>query len=425
MVPNPMSNRVNRRRFLKNGVSFFAVGAMPWSLTSRAADSPEGKAEPKLEPRLATLDKIRALKSNEAITLGKADVIGEFNDTTRKYNLDKTGPQSRDFTLKMCWAPDRKRALYCGANHGVPHRLNDVWEFDLPSLTWSMLYAPDLPRGYMDLGKDTSDVEFKNGILMTKRGGPAVIAHTWWGLTYDPKQKALLFMNTWVTEQKKAVQALGGDPMDLYTGPPLWAFFPAERKWKPFKAAKPYPVAIFGGMLEYIPDLGGSIWHANNWQMHGTWVHDFEKDTWKDIKANGGGKPFEKESPEPEQIGYYDPTRKLIVVQRHYDTCHYDPKKNEWKRVLVGAKDDGKTPYGHDARSVMYHDPASGKGLLMQFETSSIWAYDPDKPSWTKLTPDGDPLPTGNRRLAYVDAALNVLVVISGTNVWVYRHKAG
>jgi hypothetical protein len=225
---------------------------------------------PTREAKPAIREKLAALKANQAVLLGKADVVGTFNDTARKYDLHKTGPRGRDFTIKMCWAPERKRALFCGANHGVPHRLNDVWEFDLPSLSWILLYEPDLPRGYMDLGKDFSDVEFKNGLLRTKRGGPAVIAHTWWGLTYDPRHQALLFMNTWVTERKKAVQALGGDPAELYNGPPLWAFYPAKREWKPFKAEKPYPVAIFGGMLEYVPELGGSIWHANNWQMRGT-----------------------------------------------------------------------------------------------------------------------------------------------------------
>src|SRR5262249_30744082 len=153
------------------------------------------------------------------------------------------------------------------------------------SLTWVMLYAPDNPRGYSDLGKDTSDVEFRDGILYTKRGGPAVIAHTWWGLTYDAKHQALLFMNTWVTDRKKAVTELGGDPNQLYSGPPLWAFSPAEKKWQAFKSPKPYPIGVFGGMLEYIPELGGNVWHANNWQMRGTWLHDFEKDVWKDLKA--------------------------------------------------------------------------------------------------------------------------------------------
>jgi hypothetical protein len=405
-----MDHRIGRRAFL--AAAGLACGFA-------AADSP------RLEPRRDVADALAGLKPNHGLRLGTAAVVGEFNDTARKYNLDKTGPKARDFTLKMCWAEDRKRVLYCGANHAVPHRLNDVWEFDLPALTWAMLYAPDNPRGYTDLGKDTSDVEFKDGLLVTRRGGPAVIAHTWWGLTYDPKHKALLFMNTWVTDQKKAVQALGGDPATLYTGPPLWAFFPADGKWKAFKAGKPYPVAIFGGMLEYVPDLGGSIWHANNWQMRGTWLHDYTADAWKDLKANGGGKAFEAAAPEPEQIGYYDPKRKRVVVHRHYDTFHFDPKKVEWSKVRTGDKADGRTPYGHDARAVFCHDPASGHGLLVQFETNALWAYDPDAASWTKLSPEGDPMPTGSKRLAYLDPARNALVVIDGTTVWAYRYRAG
>ena len=387
------------------------------------ADAPPAKLEPRLDPKPEVREKLAALKPNRAILLGKADVTGEFNDTAKKYDLHKTGPKGRDFTLKMCWAPDRKRVLYCGANHGVPHRLNDVWEFDLPSLTWAMLYAPDLPRGYADLGKDTSDCEFKDGVLVTKRGGPAVIAHTWWGLTYDPRKKALLFMNTWVTDRKKAVKDLGGDPAALYDGPPLWAFFPAEKKWASFKAPKPYPVAIFGGMLEFVPELGGSVWHANNWQTRGTWVHDFDKDAWTDLKANGGGKAFEREAAEPEQVGYYDPRRKILVAQRHHDTHHYDVAKNEWKKVLAGDKDDGKTPYGHDARAVIGYDPVSGHGLLVQFQTNTLWAYDPDRTAWAKLTPDGDPMPTGGKRLAYVDPARNAVVVIDGVTVWAYRYR--
>lgn len=387
-----------------------------------AADAPP--VAPALAAKPAVLAALARLEPGHAVRLGKADVVGEFNDTARRYDLHKTGPMGRDFTLRMCWAADRKRALYCGANHGVPHRLNDVWEFDLPSLTWAMLYAPDLPRGYTDLGKDTSDVEFKNGVLVTKRGGPAVIAHTWWGLTYDPKERALLFMNTWVTDRKKAVAALGGDPAQLYDGPPLWAFTPADRAWRPFTTPRPWPAAIFGGMLEYIPELGGSVWHANNWQMTGTWLHDFRRDTWRDLKANGNARAFAAEAAEPEQIGYYDPARKLVVAHRHYATHHYDPLANEWRKVRAGAKDDGVTPYGHDARAVFYHDPVSGHGLLVQFETNSVWAYDPARATWTRQTPAGDPMPTGGKRLAYFDPALNAMIVIDRTEVWAYRYRA-
>jgi hypothetical protein len=389
-----------------------------------SAAIPTLAVDPLLDPKPAVVSKLKALQPNRGVRLGNASILGDFNATARQYDLHKTGPRGRDFTIKMCWAQDRKRVLYCGANHAVPHRINDVWEFDLPSLTWFMLYAPDLPRGYTDLGKDQSDVEFKNGILITKRGGPAIIAHTWWGLTYDPQRQSLLFMNTWVTKKQDAVAKLGGDPAKLYKGPPLWGFSPGERKWKPFKSPKPYPKAIFGGMLEYIPDLGGSIWHTNNWQMRSTWLHDFQKDTWRNLDANSGGKAFENESPEPEQIGYYDPKRKIMVVHRHFSTHHYDPNKNKWTKVWAGNKEDGRTPYGHDARSVFYHDPASGHGLLVQFQTNTLWAYNPDDHAWIKLAPQGEPMPNGGKRLAYVDPAMNVLVVIDKTEVWAYRYRS-
>ncbi len=70
----------------------------------------------------------------------------------------------------------------------------------------------------------------------------------------------------------------------------------------------------------------------------------------------------------------------------------------------------------------MTHEPwflsrsVSGHGLLAQFQTNTLWVYDPNKTTWT-VGPENDPIPTGNKRLAYFDPAMNVLVVIDGTNV--------
>ncbi|MER3417430.1 MAG: hypothetical protein C4297_14660 [Gemmataceae bacterium] len=392
---------------------------MPFLVLLPVVPEPQEAIKPSLPVNNKALARIKGLQANEGRVIGQVQVVGDFNAVARQFNLDKTGPRGRDYCQKMVWAPERRRALYCGANHGVPHRLNDVWEFDLAAFAWIMLYAPDNPRSYLDLGKDFSDVEFKDGILITKRGGPAVIAHTWWGLTYDPQQKMLLFMNTWVTDQKKAVVQLGGDPAQIYAGPPLWGFIPQTGRWKVIKTKPPYPRPIFGGLLEYIPDLKGSVWHANNWQMHGTWLYDARSNSWKDLKANGSLAEFEKQSPPPEQVGCYDSKRKLLLVQRHKDTFHYNPQTNAWKKVLT----EGEAPDGHDAWAPMYYDPHSGHALLVDFKTNTLWAYDPDQPGWTKLNPVGDPMPQGHKRLAYFDPAHNVFVIIQGTTVWAYRYK--
>lgn len=385
-------------------------------------------AIPAQEKRAATppqnvevLNRLKNLGENQAILLGSAQVLGEFNEVARKYELHRTGPRGRDFTIKMVWAPERRRVLFCGANHAVPHRLNDVWEFDLGSLAWIMLYAPDNPRDYTGIGKDYSDVEFKDGILITKRGGPAVIAHTWWGLTYDPTEKLLLFMNTWVTDEKKSVKQLNGDPSQLYAGPPLWAFSPETGRWKMLRTERPYPRPIFGGLLEYLPDLKGTMWHANNWQMRASWLYDARSNTWKDLKANGKPAEFEKQAAEPEQVGYYDSKRRLLITHRHKTTCHYDPRTNTWKKVIDAPRDAQTVPYGHDAYAPMYFDSVNGLGLLVEFKTNTLWAYDPDQTRWTKLEPSGDPMPKGNKRLAYFDPAHQVFVVLDGTKVWAYR----
>ena len=370
--------------------------------------------------------KLADLKPGHGAVLGEAEVVGEFNEVAKHWRLHETGPRGRDFTIKMAWAPERRTALFCGANHGVPHRLNDVWEFDLAAMRWTMLYAPDNPRSYTGLGKDYSDVVFKDGLLQTKRGGPAVIAHSWWGLTYDPAARELLLMNTWVTKKKEAVELLGGDPEQLYTGPPLWAFSPERKAWRPIKTEDPRPRPIFGGLLEYIPTLKGTMWHANNWQMRASWLYDLPSNSWRNLEANGGdAKSFEEGAARPEQVGYYDPKRDALILQRHKETFHYDVAKNTWAKVLSRDKEAEDVPFGHDAYSPMYLDPSSGHGLLVEFKTDALWSYDPDATRWTKLEPAGDPIPESRKRLAYFDLARGVFVIIKDTTVWAFKYAPG
>lgn len=371
----------------------------------------------------AVLERIERLGENEGLLLGEASVVGEFNEVARRFNLHRTGPRSRNYSLKMVWAPDRGRALFVGANHGKPHRLNDVWEFDLSSMRWILLYPPDNPRSYDGLGEDASDVVYQDGVLMTRRGGPAVIGHTWWGATYDPVGKRLLFMNIWLTKQTEAIQQLGGDPAERYKGPPLWAFDPATGQWQILKTALSGPGAPYGAMLEYVPDLGGAIWHMNNWQMRGTWLYKPEVYQWVQLPVNRIRKDFRDQAPTRELVGYYDPERKLVVAQQEKSTFHFEIANQEWIKVLAEPADSSIVPRGHDARTVFHHDPASGAGLLVNLFEHTLWAYEPDQRRWTRLEPAGDPIPKGERMLAYVDPLRNVLVVIDDVTVWVYRYQ--
>ena len=373
---------------------------------------------------LPVADALEALKPNQAVLLGKARVAGDINDVARRFRLDVTGPQARDFCVKMAWAQDRKRALFLGANHGSPHRLNDVWEFDLARLTWTLLYAPDIPRDNgSPVGGDFRDVRFRRGVLMTERGGPAIVGHTWWGIAYDDANARLLFMNTWPANHDKVVAALGGDPALRYRGAPLWSFRPAGAEWEPIITQSASPRAPVGGMLEYVKDLGGVIWHSNHWQMQATWLYRSADNVWVKIADASTQADFRTASPLQEQVGYFDPKRKILVAHRAGRSSHFDIATRQWRIVADVPEDSGAAPSGHDARSPFYYDPKTGHGLLVDFRSHTLWAYDPDKHAWTRLDPGGDPMPKGNRRVAYLDPERNVLVVIDNTEVWAYRYR--
>ena len=403
--------------------------------TSEAAGENGRKLEPVLAPDPKVMQVLAGLGDNSTAVLENGRIVGEFNALSKQFRLDTRGPGGRDFSIKMVWAPERGRALFCGANHGVPHRMNDAWEHDLASNTWVMLYAPDWNDRHV---KDFSNAVVKDGSLQTKSGGgPVHVAHTWWGLTYDPGLKAMLWMCSWPGGAKSKVEKMGGDVSKLYKGPPLWAFFPETRKWKQLMAPPPCPRGGVAGMLEYVPELGGTVWYAS--RVGACWLYDSKANKWKNLNVKWGA----NSRPAGEQVAAWDSVNKLLVThcgpgkKGGKRTSHYSPATNSWELAFSAPREDMNAPRGHDAGTPMYYDPHNQVCIIYSQAKYSrggkdnsptcLWAYSVKTKKWEKLSPKGPAAPKTRKgrlpKLGYFNPEHNVLVLTRGTTAWLYRYK--
>lgn len=360
---------------------------------------------------------VAKLGAGESALLPAAKVVGEMNDEGRKWGLDKHGPGGRNYCIKMMYEPDRKRAIFCGANHGVPHRLNDVWEYDLAANAWICLYAPDASKT-TDI-KNWSDTELVDGVLRTKRGGPAIVGHQWWQCTYDPEKKAMLFLSSW-TMFPKEIKAQYFETGKNEHSPPLWAFYPETRKWEPVRTQKPAPDTGIAVYLEYVPTLKQSAFVNAGWKSPGMWLYDGKTDAWKELF--GGEKFKAKNDPAlvaGDGVMVFAPGRNLLIASKGQRTVHYDVANNKWSTGYEGAD----APQAHDSFSPCGYDSNAGLFLLYDQKNPGFWGYDPGAKKWSKLTPKGPPPPTGGKVIGYYDDARNVFVLNLRTQIWVYRHK--
>ncbi len=385
---------------------------------------------PELPPDPAVVKLLDSLGDNTAALLpGQARLVGEFNELARRHNLHTRGPHGRDFTIKMAWAPQRGRAFFCGANHGVPHKLNDVWEYDLAAHAWVLLWPPDFNARPGQFGYDVKNVVLKDGFLMTRQGAPVCLSHTWWGLTWEPNLRAMLWMGR---GGKPETYGLSGP---VNPGCWLYAFFPEQRKWEFIKCPSMTPFGVPGGTMEYVPEWGGAFWYANRGNMQ-MWLLDPAARTWKDLapQADNG------EAPIIESVMAYDPADRLLVAQSTERTergtgkvvsprrtFHFDLASRTWKKTVQGGEGGPDAPRGHDANSPLFYDPVGKACLLFEGPTRTLWSYDVKGARWARLAPQGDPVPTpeqAGRYTAYFDPLRNVLVLCFGRTVWVYRHTS-
>lgn len=399
----------------------FATGDIQAASRPDAAiSSPAGS--PAYRPNAGVLATIEALEPGASAWLPPVRTAGRINNEQRAFGMHKTGPRPRNYSLKWVWAEDRGRALYAGANHAAPHRLNDVWEFDLPSNTWVGLWDPD-----PDLHKASPETiaavfEIREGIPMTRRGAPFDPLHTWWALAYDPVRRELIWDIGNFNKVRWNYPGLKDRPSQSQY---LWAYSPGNNKWSYLHTQNPLRQTN-ADMLEYIPDLGGLVYYSNNWALRGMYVLERGAGlpAWRNLRPNGGANLKGTAFPQPEAIGCWLATANLWLVQSHHATHHYNPESNTWSRVLAGEK--GAVPNGMDNRAAMVCDPITRRAYLVEADASDgtgrrgqLWSYDPHTTAWTLLTPLG---PRPEWGLAYFDPRHRILVVQGhGERPWIYR----
>ncbi|MHC4914559.1 MAG: RNA polymerase sigma factor [Planctomycetota bacterium] len=343
---------------------------------------------------------------------------GELNAVARKYDLDQTGPCGRNYTIKMVWMPDRRRAIFTGANHRKPHRLNDVWEYDLPSNTWVCLYGPD------DLGVRSGwdRVGLEDGVLRTPRGGPAIIGNGEWQVTYVPDIGAMAFRSLWGIHSREVRERFVSRSKHR---PELWYFFPGERRREPQNCRKPAPGGIHGTYIEYLPTAGRIAWFSSAHQKPGMWLLDPRTLKSETLLTGETFRPRNNpDVPAGDGVAAYCPGRKLLVVAGRDRsggvTCHYDVESRKWTRTASGPE----VPAGHMSFTPCGYDANAGVMLLYDQRGRVLSAYDPAARRWSAVTPEGPPPPSGPVKVfGYYDPARNVFVLCQNAKVWLYRHR--
>ncbi len=383
------------------------------------AENATDQIKPVLEPNQALLKQIKELEVNTWLKLPRPKVIGDL-EWTKAMNwksMLQVGPYGRDFSNKMAWMPDRKRALFAGGGHNV-RPLNDVWEYDLAANTWVCLYGADRPAQRVKPEWIKSNLVLKDGVLMTKRGGPPRLSHSFDGWNYDSERRVAFMPESLrgavFVDHKAVAEGLGMTAEELKTkwkpAPYLLTFDPYACKW--------------GFITENVPKCGRDPSARYISHLKGYWVsssvmalYDPEKKTSKVLSKKGGGGGYASSTA-------YDPDTKSVVVivpkskKGPAKTWIYYFDTDTWKTAQPDAPVGGRSSSG-------YFDYDSTAKCCVLYNASAqekFWVYDPKANDWTAVKTKGAQ-PVGGAVIGYYDPARDVVVHYNNKGVWVCRLK--
>lgn len=180
----------------------------------------------------------------------------------------------------------------------------------------------------------------------------------------------------------------------------VWTYDLDENKWRnmrPLPTAHPRPLrcASYDTDRQVIALFGGEGSHE------GTWTYDPWDNTWTKMS------PPEEPAPRSGGNMAYDQKHKLHILfgaqfENDQHTWAYDLAKNAWRDMQPP-----EMPPTDKNDAVLTYDSLAGKILAIVKITEGkdddathrleSWAYDAGENRWTKMNPEREPDPTGNR----------------------------
>ena len=327
---------------------------------------------------------LQALQPGQGIRLPNFTITAPYGGLDAFETFATDGPGIRDYSMKWVYANDRGSALYAGANHGAPHKFDDVWEYFLGANTWVLLHAPD------------SDAQ---------------PLHTWWGLTYDSKHGRLYWMAPQSAVSSWPLINANPNPPLVYFEPnsPLdgWQYLPTSTTFNPGYAAA----------LEYIPDTGSLLLWSKAWNGAGLQQLDLNTSVWNELISHEEAYFQNRDdSPHPEALVGYNTRDHTLVGFVDKDVFTYSFGTNKWSKtgsdiLPVNVKDN---------TSSISYDPQ--RNLYFLVSSGHLFTFNPATNAVEDITPANFPA-ASHLSMPYIDQRLDLVVVYEkhSQNIFVYR----
>ena len=306
-----------------------------------------------------------------------------------KYNYDYVNLTSQVGAMPsprwgaMTFDSDRNVSVLYGGFiwGGSPDFLNDTWEFDYPTLTWTKITSAD----------NSANLPGGEGLM-------------WPGMVYDSSaQRIILVGGAGPTLGNKRNETWEYDGTSwTQLNPDVWP----PRLVSPSLAfdSKRNVTFLFGGQYQ------------SNDYSYETWYYNYSSNTWTNITP--------VTSPPARYFGVmgYDSESDVMVLfggvsDAGYfnDTWEWDYSSNTWVNITGISAPASRATFGvydsnRDRLVVTGGDDGSGAHFR------DTWDYDADANKWQKISDDVF-FYVGGATLSY-DSESNVIVIFAGTDIW-------